>query len=174
MAEDLRIDWIGLSQLAHSTCKVSDLTRIDDSHRQLSFAQPKSQFVLITACCFQHDPLWGKLFQSAGQYLDASLAILFRPRLISGSNGYVKTLLGNVNTNPYLMHGEPRVCDVYLILGLAGYGLDSAQAFIRVLGNRCGDQKLRTVFSDLRADGRPQIQNTSIRRECADRREAIR
>jgi hypothetical protein len=75
-----------------------------------------------------------------------ALAILFRPRLISGSNGYVKTLLGNVNTNPYFIHGSASRADVYLVLALAGYGLDSAQAFIRVQGSRCGDHKLRTVF----------------------------
>ena len=45
---------------------------------------------------------------------------------------------------------------------MAGYGLDSAQAFIRVVGSRCGDQMLSTVFEDRRTNGQPQIQHTSV------------
>lgn len=33
---------------------------------------------------------------------------------------------------------------------------------IRVVGSRCGDQKLRTAFQDQRTNGRPQIQHTFV------------
>jgi len=55
-------------------------------------------------------------------------------------------LLENVNTAPYLIHGAASYVGVHLALALAGYGLDSAQVFIRVVGSGCGDQKLSTVF----------------------------
>ena len=47
VAQDLRVDRIGLRQFAHGAGKVSDLMRVYDGHWQLSLAQLKSQFMLI-------------------------------------------------------------------------------------------------------------------------------
>ena len=70
--------------------------------------------------------------------LDASLAVLFRPRLPSRSYGDVRTLPGNVDTNPRLIHVTASYVGVHLALALAGYGLHSVQAVTQVVGSRCG------------------------------------
>ncbi|MBB5061001.1 hypothetical protein HDF16_005737 [Granulicella aggregans] len=117
-------DGVGGPGMVHAACWSHARRKFTDALK----LNPKDA---TAARRFQHNPLRAELLQLSRQCLYGCLAILDRPGLISWPNRHVQPSLGNVNTNPYLVHGVPRARDVHPVLALAGYGLNTAQAFIR-------------------------------------------
>ncbi len=75
VAQGLRVDAVGLGQLAHAACEVPCLARIDHRHAQARRSLRKRQVLLMAAGGLHQDQPWRQRYQHLAQLGMAGLVV---------------------------------------------------------------------------------------------------
>jgi len=97
-SQNVRIDTIGLGQLARCFGKVSHLPWVDNNHGQSGRGQSARQRNLDSPGGLQHDQIWSQHSQSVHESGDAGIIARDGPALATGSQSHIESTFGDIDS----------------------------------------------------------------------------